>query len=199
MIVIVVSVGTLQSDTGNNGCIREQLRAPATYLGAPGCTSYMPWRAKNMSGNPCDMSRSSTNRSSTVWEKQHSLWKCCRCTWKSSLLHIVQQSMYLMYSFILLIYISIHQCIYIATRLHTVYLAWLQALIESNLRCGWKWPSRELRDILPGCDWASLKMHLGAVIEHIWRYIWRRWSSELRDALWDRDRMRLEIHMEAII
>ena len=28
-----------------------------------------------------------------------------------------------------------HLCIYIATNLHTVYLDWLQAVCESNLRC----------------------------------------------------------------
>jgi hypothetical protein len=28
-----------------------------------------------------------------------------------------------------------HLCIYIATHLHTVYLHWLQAVVESNLRC----------------------------------------------------------------
>jgi len=32
------------------------------------------------------------------------------------------------------IYAFMYLCIYIATHLHTVYLDWLQAVLESNLR-----------------------------------------------------------------
>jgi hypothetical protein len=40
-----------------------------------------------------------------------------------------------MYSVSILIYVSMYLCIYIATHLHTVYLDWLQAVLESNSRC----------------------------------------------------------------
>ena len=38
----------------------------------------------------------------------------------------------------LCIYVSMYQCIYITTNLHTVYLDWLQAVLESNSRGAWK-------------------------------------------------------------
>jgi len=93
-----------------------------------------------------------------------------------------------MYSVCILIYVFMYLCIYIATHLHTLYLDWLQAVLESNSRCAWKWPSSELRDILPGCDWATLEMHLEAVIKCSWRYTWRPWLNEFGD-----------MHLEAMI
>jgi len=89
-------------------------------------------------------------------------------------------------------------CIYIATHLHTVYLDWLQAAIESNLWWAWKRGSSELRDTLEGRDRASVEMDLEAVVERIWRYTWRPWSSELRDALRDPDRASVLMHLEAM-
>jgi len=86
------------------------------------------------------------------------------------------------------VFSSMYLCIYIATNLHTVYLDCLQAVLESNSRCAWKWGSTELRDTLRGHDQVSLEMHLEAVIVCIWRYSWKTWPSELTDALRDRDR-----------
>jgi hypothetical protein len=59
-------------------------------------------------------------------------------------------------------------CIYIATHLHTVYLDWLQVVLERNSRCVRKGESSELRDQLQGGDQGGLEMHLEAVIERIW-------------------------------
>jgi len=35
----------------------------------------------------------------------------------------------------LCIYVSMYLCIYIVTHLHTIYLDWLQVVLESNSRC----------------------------------------------------------------
>jgi len=102
-------------------------------------------------------------------------------------------------------------CIYIATHLHTVYLDWQQAVLESNSRCVWKWRSSELRDTLRGRVRASLEMHFGgrnranlemhlqATIEWVWRCNWRPWSSDFGDALGGRNWASLEIHLKAVI
>ena len=66
-----------------------------------------------------------------------------------------------------------HLCIYIATHLHTVYLEWLQVVLESNSRCAWRWQLSELRETLCGRDWVSLEMHLEEVIASVWSYTWR--------------------------
>jgi len=47
---------------------------------------------------------------------------------------IVKTHVFSLYS-PLCIYVSMYQCIYIATHLHTVYLDWLQAMPKSNSRC----------------------------------------------------------------
>ena len=107
---------------------------------------------------------------------------------------IVKTPVFSLYSH-LCIYVSMNLCIYIATHLHTVYLNRLQAVLERNSRCAWKWQSSELRDTLRGHDRASLEMHFEVVIERIWRYTWRPWSSELRDAPRDCDRVSVEMHM----
>jgi len=93
------------------------------------------------------------------------------------------------------VFSSMYQCIYIATHLHTIYLDWLQAVLESNLWCTWKWPLSELRDTHPGRDQASLEMHMEKVIKHIRRYTARECSSEIRNALRDRVRASLEMHL----
>jgi hypothetical protein len=41
----------------------------------------------------------------------------------------------------------------------------LQAVVKSNLRCTWKWPSHELRYIIRRRDGARLEIHLEAVIQ----------------------------------
>lgn len=48
---------------------------------------------------------------------------------------------------------------------HIVYLYWLEAMLESNLRRGWKSQASELRDTLYGRDWQMFQMHLEAMIE----------------------------------
>jgi len=72
------------------------------------------------------------------------------------------------------------------------YLDWLQAVLESNSRCAWKWISTELRDTLQGCDRASLEMHFEALIERVWRCTLRPWSGEWGDAIGGRDHANLE-------
>ena len=87
----------------------------------------------------------------------------------------------------------------IPTHLHTVYLDWLQAVLESNLRCAWRWRCSELRDTLGGGDCVNLEMHLKARIERVGRCTGRAWSSELRDALGGHNRVSLEMHLGAEI
>jgi len=62
-----------------------------------------------------------------------------------------------------------HLCIYIAAHLHTGYLDWLQAVLESNSRRSWKWWSSKLRDKLRGRGQVNMAMHLEAVIMRTWR------------------------------
>jgi len=64
---------------------------------------------------------------------------------------------------------SSYLSIYIAPHLHRICLDWLQAVLEINSRCGWKWQSSELRDTLRACKGASLVKYLEPVIEHYWR------------------------------
>jgi len=111
-----------------------------------------------------------------------------------------------------------HLCIYISTHLHTVYLDWLQAVLESDSRCTQKWQSSELSDTLHASDQTSLEMHFEAVIERIWRCTSRLWLREHREHLeiviewiwrctwwvWScklggRDQASLEILLEAVI
>jgi len=86
-------------------------------------------------------------------------------------------------------------CICIATHLHTVYLDWLQAVLEKQfevrlkMMMGWTqgctprlWSS-ELRDALRGCDWASSMVHLEGEIEWTQRCTWRLRLSEIGDAV----------------
>jgi len=86
-------------------------------------------------------------------------------------------------------------CIYIATCLHTVYLDWLQAVLESNSRCAWKWRLSDVRDALGGRDRASLEMQLEIEIEWTQRCTGRPWSSEFGD----RDWVNSEMHLKAVI
>jgi len=101
------------------------------------------------------------------------------------------------------VFSSMYLCIY----LHTVYLDWLKAEVESNARWAWRWRLSKLRDTLGdrylvnlqsfgGRDWASLEMHLKAMIEWVWIYTGRRRSSELRDKHGGRNVGRLKMHLE---
>jgi len=97
------------------------------------------------------------------------------------------------------VFTSMCLCIYIATYLHTVYLAWQHAVIESNSRCPWRLQYNELRDTLRGCDWARLEMQWETGFEWTQRCTGRPWSTELGDTLGDRDRVNSERHWEAVI
>ena len=76
---------------------------------------------------------------------------CCRCAWNAAgapgmlqarleiiatTYHatIVKIHVLRLYS-LLFIYVSMYLCIYIVTHLHTIYLEWLQVVLDSNLRC----------------------------------------------------------------
>ena len=83
----------------------------------------------------------------------------------------------------LCIYVSMYQCIYIATHLHRIYLDWLQAVLVSISRCAWKWQS------------SASEIHYEAVIEQVCRCTWMPWSCELGGP----NRASLEIHLEAVI
>jgi hypothetical protein len=117
-----------------------------------------------------------------VWERAESQWSSagktsCLGTWLVRLemiattYHstIVKTHVFRLYSH-RCIYVSIYLCIFIATRLHTINLDWLLAVLESNSRCAWEGRSSELRDTLRCRGWPSLDMHLEVVSEHLWRY-----------------------------
>jgi len=91
-----------------------------------------------------------------------------------------------------------HLCIYIATHLHTVYLDWLQAVLEGNSRCAWKWWLTELRHTLRGRHRASLEIHFEAVIKRVWRCTLRPWSSKFVDAIGGRDCANMEAVFERL-
>jgi len=82
------------------------------------------------------------------------------------------------------VFSSMYLCIYIATHLHTVYLDWLQTVLESNSSCGWKLRSSKLWGTPRGRNRAILEMHCT-----------RPWSS----VLWGHNRATLEIHLRAVI
>jgi hypothetical protein len=80
--------------------------------------------------------------------------KCCRCGWDAAgapgMLQVCQEIIVTTYRETIvkirvlrlfshpLIYVSIYLCIYIVTHQHTIYLDWLQAVLESYSRCTWK-------------------------------------------------------------
>jgi len=87
-----------------------------------------------------------------------------------------------------------HLGIYTETQILTVYLDWLQTVLERMLSSTWRWWSSELRQSLQGHDWASVEIHLPAVTRQVCRSTLRPWSSEHRDALRGCDWTSLEIH-----
>ena len=97
------------------------------------------------------------------------------------------------------VFSSIYLCIYITTHLHTVYLDWLQAVLESNSRCAWKGQSSELSDSLRGHDRASLEMQLVTEIEWCQRFTGRPCPSELGDAVGGPGLVNSEMHFVAMI
>ena len=142
--------------------------------------AFLP--AFRVTGSAGDKPGSADNKPGSTWERRRHVWE-----------HLQSQSC------IQFVFWSMYLCIYIATNLHTVYLDWLQAVLERNLRCTWKWRSGELRDILRGCDRGSMVMQLEAVIKHMRRCTWRGWLSELRDSFRDHHRASLAMHLEAML
>jgi hypothetical protein len=79
-----------------------------------------------------------------------------------------------LYSFcIQFVFSSMYLYMYIAAHLHTVYLDWLQELLESDLRCAKKSRLTGLRDSLRGRDRVTLELHLESVIDSLGTYTWR--------------------------
>jgi len=129
MGVIVISLGTPQCAGENIGCTWESCRQVWEYLESP---------------------LSSRGKTSSLEMLQVCL-ECCRCAWNAAgapgILQvrleiiattyrstIVKTHVFRLYSH-LCNYVSIYLCIYIATHLHTIYLDWLQAVLESNSSC----------------------------------------------------------------
>jgi len=78
-------------------------------------------------------------------------------------------------------------CIYIATHLHTVYLDWLQAVLERS------------RDPPENDDRVNSEIHTKALIKGVWRSTWRPWSSRFGDASGGRAQVNSEMHLVAMI
>jgi len=186
MGVIVIRLRTPQSARENVWCTWDYLGVPVTRLGAP-TTSL---------GAPTTTLEVQTTRLGSTWEHLKSLWSIlCKAT--SFLAMVLVRLEIIATTYCSMIFkthvfsLYSHLSIYIATHLHTVYLDWLQVLLESNSRCAWKCQSSELTNKLQGRDRASVEMHLAGVIECIWRYTSRLWLSDLTDARWDHDRASL--------
>ena len=97
-----------------------------------------------------------------------------------------------MYSVCILIYVSMYLYSYQSTHGISGLAAggaWEQ--FEVRLKMTIEWTQR----YTPGCDRASLEMHLEAVIKRVCRCTWRPWSCELGGC----NRASLEIHLEAVI
>jgi len=88
------------------------LGAPATSLGAPRITVEQSGKTSSLGTLLVRLEIIATTYRSTIF-KTH---------------------VFSLYSH-LCIYVSMYLCIYIATHLHTVYLDWLQAVLERNSRC----------------------------------------------------------------
>jgi len=140
MGVIVIGLGTPQSAGENFGCAWEHPGMPATSLGALTTSLRTHGSASNKSGSADDKAGSTCERRRQVWELLESQLSSLGTTTSSlgTLLvrleiiattyrsTICKTDVFSLYS---------HLCIYIATHLHTVYLVWLQAVLESNSRC----------------------------------------------------------------
>jgi len=105
--------------------------------------AFLP--AIRVTGSAGNKPGSADDKPGSTWELRWQTWERRRHIWE----HLESQSR------IQLVFSSMYLCIDIATHLHMVYLDWLQAVLESNLRCAWKWQSSELRYILRGCARAS--------------------------------------------
>jgi len=160
-------------------CIWEHLGAPTTSLGAPATSLGAPQITAEQSGrnNILFGNAAGAPGNHSYYFSFNNFWNSC----------------------IQFVFSSVYLYIYIATHLHTGYLDWLQAVLESNSRCAWRWQWSELRDTLGGGYCVNLEMHLEAVIEIVWRCTWRPWLSEVGDALGGINSTNLEMHWEAMI
>jgi len=145
MGVIVISLGTSRSAGENIGCTWERvgalatsLGALATRLGAPGTSLGAPATSLGAPvtclgapttslGSPAttlgapQVTVEQSGKTSSLGTLQVGL-EIIATTHRST---IFKTRVFSLYS---------HLCIYIATYLHTVYLDWLQAVLESNSR-----------------------------------------------------------------
>jgi hypothetical protein len=133
MGVILIALGTPQSVGDSFGCTGEYLGALATGLGAPTTSLRVPGSIDNIHGSTWEHQRQ-------VWEhltsEQSSLGKTTSSLGMllvpleiiatTSRSTIFKTHVFSLYS---------HLCIYIATHLHTVYLDWLQVVLESTSKC----------------------------------------------------------------
>jgi hypothetical protein len=94
------------------------------HVGAPGSAGDKPESTDYKSGYILNHSRA-------VWEK-HLLQQWFWCAWKSLLLRIFQQ---LFNVCIQLVFWCMDLYIFIATHLYTIYLDWLQVVLECMARC----------------------------------------------------------------
>jgi len=162
----------LIAPSANLGVLTTGLTAPTTRLGARRITVEQSWKNIIFFGNAAgEPGNHSYNLSFNEFQN----------------------------SGIQFVFLSMYLCIYIATHLHTVYLDWLQAVLEKISRYAWEWRSSELRDTLWGHDRATFEMHLEVIIDFIWRYTWGPRSSEPRCTLSDRDRANMEMHLQVMI
>ena len=102
----------------------------------------------------------------STWEHQRDAWEHWQQAWE----HLESQSC------IQFIFSSIYLCNYIATHLHTLYLDWLQAVLDDQFE-------------------VCLKM----TIEWTQRYTPRTWSSDFGYSVGGGNWADLEIHLEAVI
>jgi len=140
----------------------EHLGAPETTLGAPGST----WECRRQAWEPQWQALEPQRQ---VWEHLEShLSSVGQITSSLGMLLVLLEIIATTYCSMVfktdVFSLYSHLCIYIATHLHTVYLDWLQAVLESNLRCAWTWSLTENKDALWDHDRATLEMHLEAMM-----------------------------------
>jgi len=82
-------------------------------------------QAFGVTGSAGDRPGSADDKPGSTWERRRHTLERLRHVWE----HLESQSC------IQFLSSSMYLCIYIATHPHTVYLDWLQAVLESNLRC----------------------------------------------------------------
>ena len=173
MGAIVISLGTPRSS-------RESFGRTWNHRGGSESPGDKPGSADDKSGSPGNKSGCTSNHSTAVWENNIIFGNAAGVPGNHSY-YLSFNNFY--NSCIQFVFSSINLCIYIATHLHTVYIDWLQAVLERDSRWAWKWGPSKLSDTLWGHDRARLQIDLEAVIEWVWRCTWRPWLSNFGDAL----------------